>query len=151
MNAQVLFHTDDLAGFDVLKIARVKRGDSDASIAKMDAHYIPPLLDCASNQLLRTQLLSSLYDIVQTCSETIARQLLERGSGLNGSSSIEMQRLIALQAVNPAAAVLSVMANTRGNTSVESVSGAVAVVRLARFVAHHKDNFNRSKRMTMKS
>ncbi|MFN7291626.1 MAG: type VI secretion system baseplate subunit TssK [Pirellula sp.] len=114
LNAQVLFHTEDLAGFDVLKIARVRRGESDASIARMDSSYIPPLLDCSSNALLRTQILSSLYDTVQQCSESIARQLIDRGSGLNGSSSIDMQRLIALQAVNPAAAVLSVMANTRG-------------------------------------
>ncbi|MFN7878199.1 MAG: type VI secretion system baseplate subunit TssK [Pirellula sp.] len=114
LNAQVLFHTDDLAGFDVLKIARVRRGESDASIARLDSHYVPPLLDCSSNALLRTQVLSSLYDIVHQCSESIARQLIDRGSGLNGTSSIDMQRLIALQAVNPAAAVLSVMATTRG-------------------------------------
>ena len=114
LNAQVLFHTDDLAGYDTLKIARIRRGDSDASIARLESNYIPPLLDCSSSPIMRTQILSSLCDIVRQSSENLSTQLIARGSGLNGANTLDMQRLIALQAINPAAAVLSVMANTRG-------------------------------------
>jgi predicted component of type VI protein secretion system len=55
-----------------------------------------------------------MQDIVSQCSEMLARQIVERGSGLNAANAVDMQRIIALQAINPAASVLGVMSNTRG-------------------------------------
>ncbi len=114
LNARVLLSTDDLAGYDVLRIARVRRGEDDDVQLRMDANYVPPLMDCSSSNLLRSQIMTSIYDLMQQCSEQYSKQLFDTGGALHANSPVDVQRLLVLQAVNPAASVLRVLANSRG-------------------------------------
>lgn len=114
VNARILFSTEDLAGFDTLKIARVRRADQEDVQLRLDPQYIPPLLDCGASELLRTQILSSIYDLVQQQSELIAKQVQEAGGILHANTPIDVQRFMILQAVNPIASVLQVMTLSKG-------------------------------------
>ncbi|MEQ1827372.1 MAG: type VI secretion system baseplate subunit TssK [Pirellula sp.] len=114
LNARILLSTDDLAGYDVLRIARVRRSEQDDVQVRMDSHYIPPLIDCAASSLLRHQILSTTYDLVQQYSELFSKQLLDAGGVLHANTPIDVQRLLILQAVNPTASVLRVLASSRG-------------------------------------
>jgi type VI secretion system protein ImpJ len=113
LNARLLLSTDDLAGFDVLRLARVRRSEQDDVQVKLDPHYIPPLMDCAASSLLKTQILSSLYDLLQQYSEMYAKQVMDAG-GLHANTPVDIQRLMLLQIVNPVASVLRVLAHSKG-------------------------------------
>ncbi len=114
LNARILLSTDDLAGYDTLRIARVRRGEEDDVQVRMDSNYIPPLMDCSASTLMRTQILTSIYDLMQHYSEQYSKQLFDTGGTLHANTPLDVQRLLVLQAVNPAASVLRVLANSRG-------------------------------------
>lgn len=114
LNAKILLSTDDRAGYDVLRIARIERGDRDGAIAQLDSQYIPPLLDCSAWAHLRSEILSPIGDWMLQASEQASQQMVDAGGCLQANSSLEVQRLLLLQVVNPAASVLKVLTYTRG-------------------------------------
>ncbi len=114
LNAKILLSTDDLAGYDILRIARVRRSEADGALVRLDNNYIPPLIDCSANSLMRSEILSSIFDLMQQCSEQFAKQILDAGNSLQATSPIDVQRLLVLQAINPAASVLRVLATSKG-------------------------------------
>ncbi len=128
LNAKILLSTDDLAGYDLLHIARLRREHSEEVQVRLDGRFIPPLLDCASHGLMRSEILTAIQDLIQNISQRFAYQLLEESSGLHARTSIEVQRLMILQAVHPAAAVLQVLSSSRG---VHPFTAYMELVRLA--------------------
>lgn len=114
LNAQILLSTDDLAGFDALRIARVRRSNEGNVEIKFDSSFIPPLIDCRASPVLRSQILSPLMDAMQQLSHTHARQIHDSGGQLTGLTTVDLQRILVLQAANPAAAVLRVLSNSPG-------------------------------------
>ncbi len=114
LNARVLLSTDDLAGYDILRIARVRRSDEDGVLVRMDNSFIPALIDCSASSLMRNQILSPIFDLMQRCSEQFAKQVLDSGNSLQATSPIDVQRMLVLQVVNPAASVLRVLATSKG-------------------------------------
>lgn len=128
LNAKILLGTDDLAGFDVLRIARVQRSTRDTAIVQLDPNYIPPVLECSAWTSLRSEVLSALYDLMQQYSEQFSQQIFDHGGALHANSPIDVQRLLVLQAVNPAASVLGVLANSRG---IHPLTAYVELAKLA--------------------
>lgn len=113
VNAKILFSTEDLAGYDPLPIARVHRGADGVSV-EIDPSYIPPLLDCAAWPGLQTGVLSAASDLLLRTSERLGTALADEGSVLDGTSPLGLQRILALQAINPIASTLHAMRSTRG-------------------------------------
>ncbi len=139
VNAQILLSSQDLAGFDALPIARVVRSLDGASF-ELDRHYIPPLLDCAAWPYLVSGILSPICDLLLRFSEQAGQAISDAGSDLRVNSSLELQRLLLLQTVNPAASMLRVMTASRGvhpqaaYLELSRLAGAVDVFHPQRFV-----------------
>ena len=113
VNARIMFSTEDLAGYDALPIAKVHRGADGISV-EVEAKYVPPLLDCAAWPGLQQGILSTACDLLLRTSERLGLALADEGPTLEPSSSLGLQRVLALQAVNPAASTLAAYRATRG-------------------------------------
>ncbi len=114
INAKLLLSTDDLAGYDCLKIARLRRSEQESTVFQLDAQYIPPLLQCSAWPLLQSQVLSATYDLMQQYSEQLGQQLIDAGNAIHGQTPIDLQRILVLQAINPAASIFRVLSTSRG-------------------------------------
>ncbi len=114
VNARLLVDGEDLAGFDLLRLARVRRSRQGDSLYQLDRQYIPPLMDCNGCDLLRTEVLTSVHDQLQSTLQKLTNQLLDAGGQLHAHSPVEVRRLVAYQALSPAMAVFNVLAFSRG-------------------------------------
>jgi type VI secretion system protein ImpJ len=128
LNARLLLSTDDLAGFDLLKIAMVRQSDRNNTIAQLDAEYIPPLLDVGAWPELRNQVLIPIYDSIQQHAERLAARIRDVSDTLSGSTPHELQNLMVLQAINPAASVLRVIIESHG---IHPLTAYIELARLA--------------------
>ncbi len=113
VNAQILVQGDDLAGYDTLSLALVRLNGDGASF-ELDPNYVPPLVDCAAWGPFRSQILSPIADLLLRSSEQAGRALADAGKTLHANSPTQLQRLILLQAVNPAASLFRVFSLSRG-------------------------------------
>jgi type VI secretion system protein ImpJ len=139
LNARILLSNDDLAGYDVLKIARIRQSEQDSAVAQLDAAYIPPLMDIAAWPTLRHQILLPIYDLIQQQSERLAEQVRGSGGTLHIHSAMELQRLVALQTLNPASAALGVIVGSRG---IHPLTAYIELSRLAGATdLFHEDRF----------
>jgi len=114
VNAKLLLSTDDLAGYDTLRIARVMRGNVGGAIATLDARYIPPLIDCAAWPTMRLHILRPIFDLVSTKSEAIGSLFQEHSIDPSSGRVGDIQNYLVLQALNQAAAVTSVITQASG-------------------------------------
>jgi type VI secretion system protein ImpJ len=114
INAKILFGHEDLAGYDVLRIGKIRRSEKEQSIAELDTEYVPPLMDIAAWAPFRQQVLQPLCDLVHQQSEKIGSEVEQAGGLLHANTPVELQRVIALQALYPAVATLSVLSRSRG-------------------------------------
>lgn len=135
VNARLLVDGDDLAGYDLLRIARVSRSRQGENLFQLDNQYVPPLMDCSASDVLRAEVLTSLSDLLQHTSQKLTHQALDAGGELHASSPVDVRRLVALQALLPAASVFSVLAQSRGihpmmaYTEMVRVAGSLAVLQ----------------------
>ncbi len=114
VNSRLLIEGDDLAGFDLLRIARVRLSRQSDGLFQLDRQYVPPLMDCSGHELLRTEVLTSLSDQLQHADQRLTHQLLDAGGELHAHSAVDVRRLVAMQAISPAASVFNVLAFSRG-------------------------------------
>lgn len=113
VNARVLFSTEDLAGYDALPIAKVHRGADGVSV-EIEPQYIPPVLDCAAWPGLQQGIVSTACELLLRTSEKLGTAVADEGPTLEPDSSVGLQRILALQAVNPAASVLTAFRTSQG-------------------------------------
>ncbi|HZZ78386.1 MAG TPA: type VI secretion system baseplate subunit TssK, partial [Gemmataceae bacterium] len=76
LNLKLLVDTQDLAGYEVLEIARF---DKSTGIPGLDINYIPPLLACDSWKPLADDILQYLFHHVGSRMEQLADKTLTRG------------------------------------------------------------------------
>tara|TARA_R110002049_G_scaffold4601_2_gene31733 strand:+ start:18642 stop:20108 length:1467 start_codon:yes stop_codon:yes gene_type:complete len=114
VNASLRLSTDDLTGYDVLRIAKVSRGTVGGAIAELDDRYVPPLLDCAAWSLLRQKTLRPIHDMVMLKSELLAKLVNEHSVRMDAEQPGDLQRILMLQTLNQAAAVLGVLNQSGG-------------------------------------
>lgn len=114
LNAKLFLSTDDLAGYDTLRIARVVRSNSGGTIAAMDPLCMPPLLDCAAWPTMRMHVLRPILDLLSTKAETLGTLIKEHSVDPSSGKSADIQNYLTLQALNQAAAVTSVLTQSAG-------------------------------------
>lgn len=114
VNACLLLSTDDLSGYDVLRIARVNRGTTGGAIAELDDRYIPPLLDCAAWPQMRQRLLRPIQDMMMSKIELLAKLVNDHSIRLDADQPGDLQRILMLQTLNQSAAVIGVLNQSSG-------------------------------------
>ncbi|WP_404309742.1 type VI secretion system baseplate subunit TssK [Neorhodopirellula lusitana] len=114
VNAVLKLSSEDLTGYDVLRIARVKRGTVGGAIAEMDDRYVPPLMDCAAWPQMRQRLLRPIHDMMMLKIELLSQLVNDRSVRMDAEQPGDLQRILMLQTLNQAAAVLGVLNQSSG-------------------------------------
>lgn len=114
VNATLLLSTDDLSGYDTLKIARIRRGRVGGAIAELDDRYIPPALSCNAWPLLSTRVLRPIHDMIMLKIELLAKLINDHSVHMDASNPGDLQRILMLQTLNQGAAALEVVNHSNG-------------------------------------
>ena len=103
---RLLLSTDNIDGYEVLPIARVKRGAGDEALPDLDVDYIPPLLAFNAWDGLSMAIIRSLYDLFGQKMEVLSQRAIDRGQTLASSNPGDLEDLLMLGHVNHGMAVL---------------------------------------------
>ena len=114
LNTRILLSTQDLSGYEVLPIAQVKRAGEGEAVPRLDSDYIPPLLSVSAWPGLGRDIVRAVYDVIGQKIDTLSRQLVNRGIGLDSRHPGDLDRIFMLSALNGAHARLSVLAFANG-------------------------------------
>jgi len=114
VNARLLISTDDLSGYDVLRIARVNRSTAGGTIAELDSSYVPPLLDCAAWPLVRQKILRPIHDMIMMKIDLLAKLINDHSVRMDADQPGDLQRILMLQTLNQSAAALDVLNQSSG-------------------------------------
>jgi type VI secretion system protein ImpJ len=128
LNARLMISGEDLAGYETLKIARVMRQRRGGAIATLDTQYIPPLLDCAAWPALRQDLLRPIHDSITAKAGVLAQLMRDHSLDTGRNAQSDLQRVLVLQSLNQAVAVLSVLTQAGG---VHPLTAYTEVARIA--------------------
>lgn len=114
MRVRVLLSTQNLAGYELLPIAQIKRAGEEQSVPRLDDDYIPPLLAIDSWPPLSHDIVRAIYDIIGQKIEVLAEQVLNRGMTLGSQEPGDLERVHMLSALNVATASLGDVAFVQG-------------------------------------
>lgn len=114
MNARLLVSTDDHAGYETLRVARVVRRSSAGVMAALDPMYVPPLMDCAAWPAMRQFFLRPIFDLIASKSTALAQLLRDHSLDTSGRQWSDLQRIFVLQALNQATSISNILVQSRG-------------------------------------
>jgi type VI secretion system protein ImpJ len=114
LNLKVLPSTEPRAGYEVLELARVRRGAGPDAVPELDGAYIPPLLACDAWPPLQAGILQSVCNIVGRRLEESATRIVAHGVSFDTRHPGAAARLGQLHVFNAAYAVLGVLAFADG-------------------------------------
>ena len=114
LNFKLLLSSQDLAGYEVVPIARIQRSQRAEATPELDSTYFPPMLSCSAWTPLRQGLLEAIYDRIGKKIETIAQQAVTRGIGFDSHSQGDPLIFAQLRGLNEAYAVLGTLIFAEG-------------------------------------
>lgn len=113
-NLKLLTSNDDLAGYEVLPLARIQKTGGADAVPQLDATYIPPVLACDAWLPLRDGILQEIFDRFGRRVNLISRQVVSRGISFDTHNPGDGLLLGQLQALNEGYAVLNTFAFAEG-------------------------------------
>ncbi len=113
-NVRLLLSTDDLAGYDTLPIARIRRATEMEAKPTLDETYFPPVLNIHAWASLDRGVIRAIFDIVGQKVTVLAEQVRSRGISLAAQESGDLDRIFMLQILNEAWGKLSCLAFVPG-------------------------------------
>jgi len=114
LNVQLLLGTENLAGFETLRIARIKRSGANEAAPELDTEYIPPVLACDAWPELARDFVRAVYDIIGQKIEVLSAQVNSRGIMQGALEAGDINRLLMLMALNQGSASLRSLAFASG-------------------------------------
>jgi len=109
LNARLFLSTENMEGFEVLPIARVRRSGSEEATPEIDKDYFPSVLCVEAWPELQMGILRSIYDFVGGKIEVLSQRVSERGLNLTSQEPGDLDDLLMLQQINQTWAVLHAM------------------------------------------
>ncbi|OHB78772.1 MAG: type VI secretion system-associated protein [Planctomycetes bacterium RBG_16_64_10] len=128
LNVRILLSTQNLAGYELLPIAQIRRASEGEAVPCLDRDYIPPLLAIDAWAPLWRDIVRSIYDILGERIEVLSQQVVSRGINLAAAEPDDLQRILMLMRLNEAYTTLSCMTFATG------VHPLVAYTELCRIV-----------------
>lgn len=114
LNVQILLGTDNLAGYETLPLARIKRAGAAEAAPELDGDYIPPLLACDAWPELARDYVRAVYDTIGHKIEVLSAQVISRGIMQGSAEAGDLHRLLMLTALNAGFGALRSLAFARG-------------------------------------
>ncbi len=128
LNVRLLLSTQELAGYEVLPLARIKRAGEAEPIPALDDDLIPPLLAIDAWPPLALDIVRAIYDMIGAKIEVLSQRVVDRGVTLSSQEPGDLDDLLMLATLNGAVAVLRCLAFASG------VHPLVAYTELCRIV-----------------
>jgi type VI secretion system protein ImpJ len=114
LNVKLLPDTQDVAGYEVLPIARFEKDPSGAGPPRFDVNYIPPLLACDAWKPLAVDILQAVFHHLGGRMDNLAGKVVTRGITFETNNPGDNVLLGRLAVLNEAAAVLNTIAFAEG-------------------------------------
>ncbi|MEO1498412.1 MAG: type VI secretion system baseplate subunit TssK [Planctomycetota bacterium] len=114
LSLRLLLTGDDLQGYEVLPLARVRRAGSEASAPKLDPDYVPPLVATDAWQPLGIDIVRAIYDIIGEKISVLAERAGKRGATFTSKDPGDLDDLLMLTRLNEAYARLNCMTFAHG-------------------------------------
>jgi type VI secretion system protein ImpJ len=113
-NMTLRLSTDDLNGFDLLPLARVKRAGAAEATPELDDDFIPPLLAVDAWPPLALDLVRAIYHMIGEKIEVLAQRVEQRGMNLTSQEPGDLDDLVMLMHLNQGHATLRCLAFAQG-------------------------------------
>lgn len=114
LNAKLLLSTQDLAGYELLPIAQIKRAGEGEAKPQLDPEYIPPVIAINSWPGLGRDIVRALFDVIGQKINVMSQQVVNRGIGLDSQDPGDLERILMLNQLNQAYSTLAVLAFAEG-------------------------------------
>lgn len=114
LNVRLLLSTQDLTGYELLPIARVKKTGASESVPELDETFVPPVLSIDAWAGLGRDIVRGLYDVIGRKLEVLSQQIINRGIGLDSHYPGDTERILMLGQLNAAFNTLGVIAFASG-------------------------------------
>ncbi|MEM9589406.1 MAG: type VI secretion system baseplate subunit TssK, partial [Planctomycetota bacterium] len=114
LNVQILLGSDNLSGYETLRIARVKRSGATEAAPELDADFIPPVLACDAWPELARDYVRAVYDIIGQKIDVVSSQVITRGIMQGAAETRDINRLLMLNSLNAGFASLRSLAFATG-------------------------------------
>ncbi len=110
LNVRLMLSTDDLAGYDLLPVAQVKRASEGEAVPQIDPGYIPPVISTEAWPGLGRDMVRAIYDVIGQKIDVLSQQVINRGIGFGSTDAGDLERLMMLTQLNASYGALSVLA-----------------------------------------
>jgi len=114
LNLQLLTDTQDIAGYEVLEIARFEKSPGADGVPQVDVNYIPPVLACDAWKPLADGILQYLFHHLGSRMENLAGKAVTRGITFETKNPGDTKLLGRLAVLNEASCVLNTIAFAEG-------------------------------------
>ncbi len=129
LDVRILLSTQDLSGYELLPIARIKRAGEAEARPQLDDEYIPPLLAIDVWPPLGLDIVRAIYDLVGEKIDILSQRVVDRGISLSSQEPGDLDDLFMLMLCNGAYGALRCLAFASG------VHPFTAYTELCRIVA----------------
>lgn len=113
LNYRVLFSHEELAGFDVLPIARLVKSAGEDGQYIVDPNYFPPSISTLAWPEL-SAVVRAIYDSIGSRIQSLSDVIQDKKITLSSQSQGDLEKILLLQALNEANGELSVLAFSPG-------------------------------------
>lgn len=114
LNVQLLTSGQDLSGYSVIPLARIRKSARADGRPELEPGYIPPVLACDAWPVLENEILQATYDRVGRKIDILASQVQSRGLVFDSSSQGDALAVVQLRALNEIFTLLGAIAFTPG-------------------------------------
>lgn len=128
LNVKLMLSTDNLAGYETIPIAQIRRSGEGEVAPQLDADYIPPVISIDAWPGLGRDIVRGCFDLVSRKAEVLGQQIVNRGVGLDSQHPGDLERILMLSELNRSRCVLGVLVSAPG------VHPLVAYVEMCRVV-----------------
>ena len=113
-NTRILLSTQDLSGFEILPVAKIKRAGSEEATPEIDEDYYPPCLATAAWEPFNLGLIRAIYDRVGERIEILAQRASERKMTFSSQQPGDLEDLMILRTLNESHSVLHCLTFAQG-------------------------------------
>jgi len=114
LNVQLRLSTQDLSGYEVLPLVRLKRAGAEHASPEPDPEFIPPLLAIEAAPELGKAIVRGIFDVISRKIEVLSQQVRNRGVGFESRHPGDLDRMLMLSRLNESVSVLRTLAFGNG-------------------------------------
>jgi type VI secretion system protein ImpJ len=114
LNLRLLLESQNLTGYEVLRLARIEKSAKADAVPQLDETYIPPAVACDAWAALTVDILQAIYNRIGQYLDMLARQVVSRGISWESQAQGDRRLFEFLRVLNEAYAYLGILVFAEG-------------------------------------